>query len=118
MPAGRVVEGDPLLPEAKVVACPTATGTAGALVRQFRFMVVALVDVVVRLVPAHATWSEVPAAIVWLSAPEDDSSRTTAKETSKCESCEDGKEGDTSVLSQDSHGCRLRSHGRHCRTVY
>ena len=53
------------------------------MVRQSRFTVVALVDVVVRLVPSHATCSEVPAPIVWVSAPEDDWSRTTAKETSK-----------------------------------
>jgi hypothetical protein len=44
-------------------------------------MVVALVEVVVRLVPSHATCNEVPAGIVWVSAPEDDWSRTTPKET-------------------------------------
>jgi hypothetical protein len=54
-PAGRAVVGDPLSPDANVVACPTATGTAGALVRQFRSTVVALVEVVVRLVPSQDT---------------------------------------------------------------
>src|ERR1700721_4859151 len=34
-----------------------------------------------------------------------------AERDEKGESREDSEEGDSSVLSQDSHGCRLRSHG-------